>query len=339
MKSWLNMSIDLYCEWIPHLQLVVLPYGVDRADWYQLCCENLKTKWKVTDDEIPALTYFYQLLQQRYPFLKTSRRITLGRCFICIWRKLKLKSTDLSKEERQRITKEGETHLNEVMRERDKYKAVTLASRNPENQTMSIIFDKGNGPRIPHLAQYPKSWATLIRPKTNLFAFIRHDKMIKCLVPFMANFPDDPNFVMSLFFQDLVNASSEGDLPLYLHLQTDNCSKENKNQWLHALLACLVGLKIFKAIESDHLPTGHTHLDIDALLQPLAEGHTMYDCLSWSDFPAFLRKCYMNHKNQPIINALPKIYDWKGFLNPFMRSTTGISDFRSFKFEVLFFKR
>jgi hypothetical protein len=93
-------------------------------------------------------------------------------------------------------------------------------------------------------------------------------------------------------------------------------------------------LKVFRRIEADHLPTGHTHLDIDALLQPVAEGHTKYDCLTWSDFAAFLRKCYKNHKNQPIIKALPKIYDWKSFLNPVIRHSIGMNEFRSFKFEV-----
>jgi hypothetical protein len=230
MRSWLNMSIDRYCEWIPHLQLVVLPYGVDKVDWYHLCCSSLREKWKVEEDEIPALTYFYQILKQRYPFLKTSRRITLGRCFICIYRKLKLKDPELSKEERQKIIGEGDIHLDQVMRERDKYKAVTLASRNPENQLLSLILDKGNGPRIPHLAQYPKNWATLSRPKTSLFAFIRHGKAVKCIVPFLANYPDDPNFVASIFVHELVDIASEGDLPLDAHVQFDNCGKENKNQ-------------------------------------------------------------------------------------------------------------
>ena len=335
MVSWLKMSVELYCEWVPHLQLVCFPYGVDRVDWYKLCVESLTSKWTVPEEEVPSLTYFYGVLSKRFPYIKTSRRLTLGRCMLCVLRKLKLQSKDLSKEERNQIQAEGETHLRSVMDERNVYSNVSLASRNPDNNLMSIILDKGNGPRIPHLAQHPKNWNTMSRFKTSLFVFINHGKSIKCLIPFLSNFPDDPNFVISLLYHQLLESISESEeLPENFHGQTDNCSKENKNQWMNAFNAVLVGLRIFKNIEWDQLPAGHTHLDVDAALQPVSVGATKFDCITPSEFPQYLAKCYKNHKNQPKILSLPTIYDWKTFLHPMMRDTSGITGFRSFKFQV-----
>ncbi len=48
-------------------------------------------------------------------------------------------------------------------------------------------------------------------------------------------------------------------LPPILKLQMDNCGKENKNQKLTQLLACLRAMNIFERIEVNFLHTGHTH--------------------------------------------------------------------------------
>ena len=47
-------------------------------------------------------------------------------------------------------------------------------------------------------------------------------------------------------------------LPKHLHLQTDNCSRENKNRYLFSFLSALVELEVFSEITMDFLLVGHT---------------------------------------------------------------------------------
>ena len=337
MVQWLDTKVDMYCEYIPHLQLMCLPYGVDKTEWYRICKNSLAVEWNVPEDEVPAQSYFLSIMAKKYPFVKISRRITLGRCFICIKFKLLLKSGDLSKERREEINSEKKAHTQAMLAERAQYKRISASSRNPENSTLSFILDKGNGPAIPHLAQHPKSWATMTRPKTSLFAFINHGRQMKFHIPNLDEFPDDPNYAMSLIYAQLLeHAKATGSLPLYFHVQVDNCSKENKNRWLLGLFTLLAGLKIFKRITGEMLGQGHTHEDIDAEFTAVSNGLTSFDCICWSEFGAFLRRCFRGHKNQPIILSMPTIYDWKSWLDPCLRDMSGFMKFRSFKFEVLF---
>lgn len=336
MIQWLDTKVDMYCEYIPHLQLVCLPYGVDKTEWYRLCKQSLFSEWHVAEDEIPAQSYFLSILAKKYPFVKVSRRITLGRCFICIKFKLLLKSVDLSKERRDEIRTDKRKHTKEMLTERSHYKQVSVSSRNPEKDLLSFILDKGNGPAIPHLAEHPKSWATMTRPKTSLFAFINHGRQMKFLIPNLDEFPDDPNYAMSLIIAQLIeHVKTTGSLPLDFHMQVDNCSKENKNRWLFGLFALLAGLRIFRIITAEMLGQGHTHEDIDAVFTPISEALTMQDCICWSEFKTFLQKAYRGAQNQPRILPMPPIYDWKSWLDPCLRDMTGFMKFRSFKFEVL----
>ena len=52
-------------------------------------------------------------------------------------------------------------------------------------------------------------------------------------------------------------------LPLGLHLEQDNCSRECKNQNMLKWAIKLVGLGVFKWITLAYLRKGHTHIDID----------------------------------------------------------------------------
>ena len=65
--------------------------------------------------------------------------------------------------------------------------------------------------------------------------------------------------------------ASRGSLPPKLILQLDNTSQENKNSRMFAFLAMLVERGIFKEIEVNFLPVGHTHEDIDAVFSLISQ--------------------------------------------------------------------
>ena len=54
-----------------------------------------------------------------------------------------------------------------------------------------------------------------------------------------------------------------GLLPSVLHIQVDNCSRKNKNQYMFTFCAALVGLGYFMKVYLSFLLVGHIHEDID----------------------------------------------------------------------------
>ena len=61
-----------------------------------------------------------------------------------------------------------------------------------------------------------------------------------------------------------------GTLPLGLHLQLDNTSRENKNQKMLRFAIMLVAKKVFRWVCLSFLVTGHTHSGLDATFGQLA---------------------------------------------------------------------
>jgi hypothetical protein len=51
-------------------------------------------------------------------------------------------------------------------------------------------------------------------------------------------------------------------LPPRLHVQFDDCSRENKNSYTHVYLEMLAVNDVFCEVQADYLPKGHTHEDV-----------------------------------------------------------------------------
>ena len=60
-------------------------------------------------------------------------------------------------------------------------------------------------------------------------------------------------------------------MPPTLRIQADNCTRKNKNIYMFALCATLVGLGFFQEVELSFLIVGHTHEDIDAYFSHLSK--------------------------------------------------------------------
>lgn len=66
-------------------------------------------------------------------------------------------------------------------------------------------------------------------------------------------------------------------LPLGLHLQQDNTSRECKNQKILKWAVKLVALGVFRWVSLNYLVTGHSHEDIDGTFGQLAVRFSMYE--------------------------------------------------------------
>jgi hypothetical protein len=157
--------------------------------------------------------------------------------------------------------------------------------------------------QLPRPRRVSKDTANLQRVKTHLVGIIAHtgyEQQGKHTHGWVDAFqwPHGSSLTASLLL-DTISRYTES-LPEVMYLQMDNCSRENKNQYLLCLLALLVQLKVFKKvrfylvgfketpvnffqcshilflsifiqIRLNFLPVGHTHEDIDAFFGTLSQ--------------------------------------------------------------------
>jgi hypothetical protein len=73
--------------------------------------------------------------------------------------------------------------------------------------------------------------------------------------------------IVFLLLEEFVK--DHGHLPKKLHLNLDNCWKENKNRYLFSFLTALLEKNIFIEITCNYLLVGHTGNQVDQLFSIL----------------------------------------------------------------------
>ena len=80
------------------------------------------------------------------------------------------------------------------------------------------------------------------------FFFVNHNQ-----------FEQASNMVITVIYHVLHSfLQDHKKFPKHLHLNTDNCGRENKNRYVFSFLSALVQLGVFSSITMDFLLVGHT---------------------------------------------------------------------------------
>ena len=102
-----------------------------------------------------------------------------------------------------------------------------------------------------------------------------------CDVWFGAHHKHDSNQVVSTLLYVIGNVlRRKGFLPPTLRIQADNCTRKNKNIYILALCATLVGLGFFQEVELSILIVGHMHEDIDQRFSCISDVDSLKEMLS-----------------------------------------------------------
>ena len=124
-------------------------------------------------------------------------------------------------------------------------------------------------------------------------------------------------------------------LPPILHVQLDNCWKDNKCRFVKAFWSMLTAKGIFTEVHVSYLLVGHTHDDIDASF-----GRWSMD-LREHDYPTIplLMKSYMDMEKVPVIpHMIEELPDWRTFVSEHIPSgkekLIGHTKAQQFKFYV-----
>ncbi len=84
-------------------------------------------------------------------------------------------------------------------------------------------------------------------------------------------------------------------LPRRLHLQLDNCGKDNKNKTLIGYLALLVAQGYFESIKLGFEVVGHTHDKIDQVFSRFSVALNQNNAITMSELQKLLQKAYTSH--------------------------------------------
>jgi hypothetical protein len=196
------------------------------------------------------------------------------------------------------------------------------AAMNEPDQYLSLIIDgmDQNTTWVPKFKQSVKGIESRY-VKTHLCGVLVHGIGLYCHIWIDAHHKHDSNQVATSIMKVLNYVKQRrGKLPPYLHIQADNCGRENKNVYILALCGTLVALGIFKEIQLSFLLVGHTHEDIDQRFSTISAALKHQDIHSLKELLSTIK---LNPpRTEPFVVAehLEYIRDLKSFITPFLRA-------------------
>ena len=127
-----------------------------------------------------------------------------------------------------------------------------------------------------------------------------------------------------------------GLLPPMLRIQVDNCGRENKNQYMFAFCAAIVGLGYFAEVYLSFLLVGHTHEDIDQRFSVMFSILKRHDIDSMQGLMELIQKEASHIEAFTSTRHLQYVWDWKKFSTSYLykgpNTFVGISTKHHFKF-------
>ena len=123
-----------------------------------------------------------------------------------------------------------------------------LAIDNPREYISTIIdgMDQ-NKTNLPHFARVTKATQNLWTLRTHLTGVMVHGKGNFGFFDFL-QWPHDCNLTLSCLLETLSRLAQEGNLPVRLMIQMDNCVRENKNKYVMAFMCYLIEMDIFTEV-------------------------------------------------------------------------------------------
>ncbi|VDI54065.1 Hypothetical predicted protein [Mytilus galloprovincialis] len=125
---------------------------------------------------------------------------------------------------------------------------------------------------------------------------------------------------------EMIEDSDKRCLKKKIYVQLDNCSRENKNKYLLALLALLVKWKKTEEVFVNFLMVGHTHEDIDQRFSLISRRLKRKPTRSIPEFAEEVQQSM----DKISVKGVNKVYDVREWLTPFMAIIGGHSEPHSF---------
>jgi hypothetical protein len=294
--------------------------------------------------DIATLSWFNRVWRQDKILRKLIPRawMPFAKCTLCVSHRRKQDSV-ATDSEREKLAKEIQDHINEVMREKDLYYDNRRRARKHPRKYLSLIIDGADmkAHEIPHFAEISKLTSEAKRLKLHLYGALAHGHGA-----FFTTCPDHEaqgNNVTIHMIWDVINKvhKKKGYLPKVLLLQLDNTTKQNKGKYLFGFLGLLVAMGVFTKVLLGFLPVGHTHEDIDQAFSRLSVYLRMNNAFTRKAIGEAVRKSYTFENEEPDVSHWDTVANLRDFLEDYLTYddevqsvTMGLVQYRHFRFSM-----
>ena len=153
--------------------------------------------------------------------------------------------------------------------------------------------------------------------KTHLCGVLVHEISLYADVWIYAHHKHDSNQVITLVMNIICDVKrKKGSLPPTLRIQADDITRENKNVYMFAMCAALVGLGFSKEIHLCFLIMGHTHEDIDQKFSIISNVLKRKDIDTLDEMLQLVEKGTSYMEAFVKARKLEHIHNWKTFITP-----------------------
>ncbi len=117
------------------------------------------------------------------------------------------------------------------------------------------------------------------------------------------------NHIVEALHRFLTGKAQTGALPPTLHVQADNCTRENKNRYIMGYFEFLIAKGVFQEVRISFLPVGHTHEDIDQVFSRTSEHLRHHEALTIEQLASELE---LSYNPQPRVTHMKNVCNFSG---------------------------
>ena len=290
--QWLLVIATFYLH-DPTKPLIYLPFAHRKAV-HDLFESELHGEDK-EDISHPAYFNYVWAHEPGLAHIRLRKHIRFALCPLCV-KFMSARYHTMAEVDRAKLKGQEYDHSRFVRAERSSYYDRRRKACLYKKEYFSVIIDGADQAAysMPHFAMLDKDTAGAQRIRNHLFGAIVHGRALYGF-SYLDNCKHGTNLTIEALHRVLIKEWIRGGkerLPRVLYLQLDNCSKQNKSQYLIAYLGLLVGWDVFEEVILSFLPVGHTHEDIDQLFSRIAVFLRKNDARARQEFhEAFCTAC------------------------------------------------
>ena len=340
--SFIKNFARCHCENLPDRQIMRLPSYLNVKAIYVNYTENIPAGIQLKERSFSHVfqtvfgdVYREQLGQPRITFLPRHSHPICVECdrLSTMCKNVKTESDRNYAEKRKRA------HMLEI---RQKYllccENKELSKRFPEDY-LYLSFDDIDQSKIksPYNLQNTKDISGMLRLNNHCTGMIvTNGKLFgdRTVLAYLNNnqFQQDSNKTVSILFDVLIFVQEKLEkLPKRLFVETDNCSRDLKNQFVLSFYWILVDIGIFEEIIVSHMPVGHTHGEVDQAFSIFASHLKKQELPTFETLLIELGKIKI--KGVPIVvKEMEFISDYVKKISPYLLNIEGHTSFFQFKF-------
>ena len=294
--------------------LILLPMNTTKVDVFHYVNEEVK---KLVDGEPLSITSFHRLWRTEFPHVQIPPFSRFSKCYHCWEYKCGMEATT-NAAARVEIKKLYIVHINHQMEERRDYWLFKRSAMITPDFYMCLIVDgmDQNTTMVPKMRQTVKNIESRF-VKTHLCGVLVHGIGLYADVWIDAHHKHDSNQVITTVMHVIADVKKrKGKLAPTLRIQADNTTRENKNIYMFAMCASLVGLGFFKEVQLCFLVVGHTHEDIDQRFSIISNTLKRTNIDSLKQLLQLVEKGSSYTEAFVSARHLENVRDWKSFITP-----------------------